>query len=246
MTLIAAAMVLVTYVIVDHATPWLPWHGAAHTAVGDAAVIVSMVLVAAHWSDRPLLRSEPLTGWVNWSFALGFVPLMAAVGGVLAELAVRNVFTVGPTGTYNDTPPATPSSDRWLLWLIPVVGAVIIEELVFRGAMLSILLDATRSPALAVIVSSVGWGLFHGGFVGGYNAAQVSNIAVAGAVAGWGCYRLRSVLPGVAAHLLHNLLAGRSDVRPWTTILGSIALIAAMTMILTFIVAKWRNKPVRY
>lgn len=241
MSLEPAAMVVLVYVIVNRANVWLPFHGIALRADGFVTLCTSMVLVAVRVSERPLLRSASLTGWVNWSFALGFVPLTALVAGVLTEAAVSNVFTVGPPGTYNDLPPVASTSDRWLLWLVAVVGAVIVEELLYRGAMLSIFLNVTRSPAIAVLIPSVTWGLVHGGVVGGYNAAQVSGIAASGLVAGWACYRTRSLIPGVAAHLLHNLLAGGRDAQPWTIGFAVIGFTTAFTMAIVFIVVQWRS-----
>lgn len=83
------------------------------------------------------------------------------------------------------------------------VFAPLVEELVFRGAILRKLLGLfdRRYHWAAIAISSVLFGLLHG------NVPQFIHAFVIGLLLGWMYYRTSSVLPGVLFHWVNNTVA---------------------------------------
>lgn len=235
----ASAVVLAAYVVLLPSLRWLPWAGVAGRVVVLGALAGVVTVLASRFTDVPLMSTERVRGWLGWSFALGFIPLTALVADTSVHALVETVFDVGPAGTYNDLPASASTGDRWLMWLLAAVCAVVFEELLYRGALLSVALDVTRRPWVAILVASVPWGLSHGGTIGGYNAAEAGGIVAAGAVAAWACYLTRSLIPGVAAHALHNLIASAHLVKPWTLIAAYAAAAASVVLLFVFMLLIW-------
>lgn len=95
------------------------------------------------------------------------------------------------------------SSDAVPLWLLLLALALvpaICEEIAFRGFILSGF-SRDGKVRVAVILSSLAFGIIH------MIPQQVFNAALLGIVLGMICIRSRSLLPGVAFHLLYNSLA---------------------------------------
>ncbi len=76
----------------------------------------------------------------------------------------------------------------------------ILEELLFRGAVMDVLLRNYR-PAGAIVLSGLVFGVFH------INPAQVVGACFIGFLLGWLYYRTRSLWPGILVHVLNNSLA---------------------------------------
>ena len=83
------------------------------------------------------------------------------------------------------------------------VLAPVAEEMVFRGAILRRLLDATgrRMAWIAIVVTAALFGLVHGNMVQGINAFLL------GLILGWMYVRTRSVVPGIVFHFTNNAIA---------------------------------------
>lgn len=100
--------------------------------------------------------------------------------------------------------------------LVPIA-----EEIVFRGALLRLLLNYFKSKnqsgesehklpsakssdvkgvVISILISSVLFGLVHGNF------AQFFHASLLGAFLGWLYYKTKSILPGVCLHLVNNAL----------------------------------------
>lgn len=86
-----------------------------------------------------------------------------------------------------------------------VVGllAPVAEEVVFRGALLRSLLQATegRNHWWAIAISAMWFGIVHG------NMAQGCNAFVMGLLLGWLYSRTRSITPGIVLHWMNNTMA---------------------------------------
>ena len=82
--------------------------------------------------------------------------------------------------------------------LVPIA-----EEMVFRGAILRRLLDAsdTRWHWAAIVVTAALFGAMH------LNMAQGINAFVMGLLLGWMYMRTRSIVPGLVFHFTNNTIA---------------------------------------
>ncbi|MBS0202974.1 MAG: CPBP family intramembrane metalloprotease [Planctomycetes bacterium] len=87
----------------------------------------------------------------------------------------------------------------WLLLLALAVAPAICEEIAFRGFMLSGFSRGGK-VSLAVALSSLAFGIIH------MIPQQVFNAALLGVVLGMMCVRSRSLLPGIAFHLIYNAM----------------------------------------
>lgn len=90
-------------------------------------------------------------------------------------------------------------------WGYLVVGMLVpvAEELVFRGAVLRVLLNvfARRSHWIAIAIAAVVFGIIH------MNLAQGLHATLIGLLLGWMYYRTRSVFPGIVLHWINNTVA---------------------------------------
>ena len=81
------------------------------------------------------------------------------------------------------------------------IMAPLVEELLFRGAIEGHLLRQGKSPAAAILISALIFGIIH------INPAQVPFAFAIGAVFGWLYYRTGSVVPGIIGHFINNSIA---------------------------------------
>lgn len=91
---------------------------------------------------------------------------------------------------------------NYKLLLAVITTAIIpafVEELLFRGVVLTNLLPYGRAPA--VVISAVLFGLMH------QNPAQIFYATMAGLVLGLVCVRTRSIWGGVLIHFVNNLFS---------------------------------------
>ena len=77
------------------------------------------------------------------------------------------------------------------------------EEIVFRGAILRVLLEwmGDRMHWVAIVVSALLFGVMHG------NLPQFTHGFLLGLLLGWMYYRTRSIIPGLALHWVNNTVA---------------------------------------
>lgn len=80
------------------------------------------------------------------------------------------------------------------------IFAPLVEELVFRGAILRSLLRAPYSPAIAITVSAIIFAAAH------LNPAQMPHAFIIGLLLGWMYLRTGSILPGTAFHWVNNTI----------------------------------------
>lgn len=85
--------------------------------------------------------------------------------------------------------------------LLASIAAPLLEEVVFRGAILRGLLKIFKAPWLPLVISSVLFGVSH------LNEAQMFSATLWGLVIGWVYYRTQSLLPCVVMHVVNNSLA---------------------------------------
>ena len=93
--------------------------------------------------------------------------------------------------------------------------APIAEEMVFRGAILRVLLKFTKNPWSAIVISAFIFGIIHG------NIPQFIHAFIIGLLLGWTYYRTGSILPGIVFHwvnnstafLLYKIFPGKTDAK---------------------------------
>lgn len=78
--------------------------------------------------------------------------------------------------------------------------APIVEELLFRGAIMGHLQRQGYSPRKTIVVSALVFGLIH------INPAQVVFAFLMGLLLGWIAWRTRSLIPVIAGHALNNTI----------------------------------------
>lgn len=88
-------------------------------------------------------------------------------------------------------------------YLILGILAPITEEIVFRGALLRVLLETFghQKRWIAIVISALIFAVIHG------NVAQGTHAFIGGIALGWLYMRTRSVLPGIVLHWVNNSIA---------------------------------------
>ena len=89
--------------------------------------------------------------------------------------------------------------------------APVVEEVVFRGAILRALLQKKWNPWYAILISAAIFGIIHMNLTQGFSAFAV------GIFMGWLFYRTRSIWPGVIIHMMNNTISSLWDFLPENT-----------------------------
>lgn len=137
------------------------------------------------------LRSRP--------WAVFFWCVLASLGAIIPSVWVQEQMPELPN-IASDTFDMI-LRDRWGYLIIGLM-VPLVEEMVFRGAVLRELL--LRSPQRhwpAIAVSALIFAVIHG------NPAQMPHAFVVGLLIGWMYCRTRSILPGVIYHWVNNTVA---------------------------------------
>ena len=160
-----------------------------------SSVVTILVFMLLRWSpfSRTYLRSRPW-GVLFWVFVLTFgtvIPsewLLEQLDMEMPE-SVQHMF---------EQIMSTPVGYVAIGLLAPLA-----EEMVFRGAILRVLLKVfdRRWHWLPIVISAVLFGAVHG------NMAQFLHAMLLGLLLGWLYYRTDSIVPGVVLHWVNNSIA---------------------------------------
>ena len=160
-----------------------------------ASVVTILVFMLLRWSpfSRTYLRSRPW-GVLFWVFVLTFGTIIPSEW-LLEQLdmempkSVQHMF---------EQIMSTPIGYVAIGLLAPLA-----EEMVFRGAILRVLLQVfdRRWHWLPIVISAVLFGAVHG------NMAQFLHAMLLGLLLGWLYYRTDSIVPGVVLHWVNNSIA---------------------------------------
>lgn len=157
-----------------------------------SAVITLAVFILARWCriDKSYMRSSPW-GVLSWCS-------IAAIGAVIPSAWLQEQLPELPNIMLQEFTMVMRNP-----WGYLAVGllAPLVEEIVFRGAILKSLLSAFRSHWAAIVVSSLLFAFVHG------NPAQMPHAFLVGILLGWMYWRTGSIVPGVAYHWVNNTIA---------------------------------------
>ena len=155
------------------------------------SLVVIVVFAWCRWTpvNRKYMRSRP---WVVliWS-------ALAALGAILPSLWLQDVLPELPNFIEDEFEDIL--SNRWGYFAVGLF-APIAEEFVFRGAVLRSLLNGTRKPWVAIILSALLFSLAH------LNPAQMLHAFLVGLLLGWMYWRTGSI-PGIVYHWVNNTVA---------------------------------------
>lgn len=160
-----------------------------------SSITIILLFIKKEWSpiSRSYLRSKPW-GVLFWT-------AMLALGLILPAQFIYEKVQI--TVSENMVQLFSSIMKQPLGYLVIGILAPIAEELIFRGAILRVLLDAFgrkgRWPAIAL--TALLFAVIHG------NLAQGTHAFVIGMVLGWLYVRTRSVLPGIVLHWVNNSTA---------------------------------------
>lgn len=178
------------------ATGMLANDGMALAIITAAASLVTiLVFMLLRWSpfSRTYLRSRPW-GVLFWVFVLTFGTVIPS------EWLLEQLDMEMPKSMQHmfEQIMSTPVGYVAIGLLAPLA-----EEMVFRGAILRVLLKVfdRRWHWLPIVISAVLFGAVHG------NMAQFLHAMLLGLLLGWLYYRTDSIVPGVVLHWVNNSIA---------------------------------------
>lgn len=156
------------------------------------SVVTMVVFIGLRWADvSPHYLRQRQWGVFTWA-------VIASVGTIVPSLGMQDLM------------PAMPDLMREAFkeiilndygYFVICLFAPLVEEIVFRGAVLRVLLKSMPHAALAVTVSAVFFAAAH------FNPAQMPHAFLIGLLLGWMYHRTGSILPGVAFHWGNNTIA---------------------------------------
>lgn len=159
-----------------------------------ASTLVNLVAVALflglRWAEvsRNWIRTRP---WATLSWCV-----LASAGLLLPAIWLQELMPALPNLAENELKGLIASQ-----WGYVVIGimAPLVEELVFRGAILRALLQwRSHTPWLGIAVSAALFAATH------MNPAQLPHAFCIGLLLGWMYYRTDSIVPGVVYHWVNN------------------------------------------
>ena len=154
------------------------------------SLVTMAVFIWVGWCrvSRSYIRSRP--------WAVLFWAAIAALGTLVPSEVLLELV---PLPDYSSSVLAEMMGNRWG-YLAICIFAPVVEELVFRGAVLRVLLEGARHHWVPITLSAALFALVH------VNPAQMPHAFCIGLLLGWVYYRTRSVVPGIMVHWVNNTL----------------------------------------
>lgn len=171
---------------------------AAGTALGEVATIAVLVYAYRRRLPRLHLRGQ-VPAWLY----------VAAPILVVAQVVTRSLINFLHLPNWMEETFRRLEAQPWLAFLMVGISAPVLEEVLFRGVILTGLLRNYR-PWVAIGQSALLFGLFH------FNPIQIVSAGIMGLLLGWMYYRTRSLLLCIIIHALNNLLALWANTHPTT------------------------------
>ena len=160
------------------------------TALADVAILVLFLLLKWAEVSRHWVRTRPWT--------VLFWCSVAAFGAIIPSAYLQELMPELPN--YAEKEFELIINNRFGYFIIGLL-APLVEELVFRGAILRALLRWKSNPWIGIVISSVMFSAIH------LNPAQMPHAFLIGILLGWMYYRTDSIVPGVVYHWVNNTIA---------------------------------------
>ena len=173
-------------------------------SLGSILLFAVLPAVAAYWSR------------VSWSegFSLRPASLLSLAGCVILGLTLWPMVLQIKLWLHVDLSEEAMEQAKKIVELfqsagpiltVPLGLAALTEELFFRGYLFAALQRAVR-PMTAIVVTGVLFGVMHSVIGGSLGAEQMLPATLLGLILGCIRWQTNSVLPGMALHLVHNVL----------------------------------------
>ena len=155
-------------------------------------VLGLILFLATKWAvvSRNWIRTRP---WMVLFWAA-----MASVGCIVPSMWLQEVMPELPNLMQEGLEELMGSR---LGYVVVGLLAPLVEEVVFRGAILRALLKWNQNYWLCIAISAALFGLSH------FNPAQMPHAFLAGLLLGWMYYRTGSIVPGIVVHWVNNSVA---------------------------------------
>ncbi len=133
----------------------------------------------------------------TWSMEFPVISLLCAVGFAFSGLAMQDALHMYVTLPNWFEATFTQMMGTWVGFLAIVIVGPVMEELLFRGWIMRVLLERT-TPTKAIIYSALIFGLIH------MNPVQILYAGLIGLVLGWLYYKTGSLIPSIVMHIVAN------------------------------------------
>lgn len=160
------------------------------SALADVITLVLFLLLRWAEVSRHWVRTRPWT--------VLFWCCLAAFGAIIPSSYIQELLPELPSNADDEFDMLLGSR---LGYFVIALGAPLVEELVFRGAILRALLRWKSNPWVGIIISSVLFAASH------MNPVQMPHAFLVGLLLGWMYYRTDSIVPGVVYHWVNNTVA---------------------------------------
>lgn len=160
------------------------------------AMFISFILMALYLWKSGYISKERIT-WSPVSFTYLVLSAVICLATIVIVEYIQSLMPWLPNimeHTFNIL------QSGWLGILSISIFGPIIEELVFRGAIVRALLKK-YNPTKAIIISALIFGVIH------INPVQVITATLIGLLLGWIYYKTASLIPCILIHILNNSLA---------------------------------------
>lgn len=158
------------------------------------AVFSMVVLVVFLWRKWCVVSNTYLK---TWPWLVFFWAVVAALGTLVPSELFQELV---PMKDVNSELLGGMMASRWG-YLAVCIFAPLVEELVFRGAILRSLLGSLNNHWTAILISALIFAFAH------LNPAQMPHAFCLGVLLGWMYYRTYSVIPGIIVHWVNNTVA---------------------------------------
>ena len=160
------------------------------TALADVTTLVLFLLLKWAEVSRHWVRTRPWT--------VLFWCVLAAFGAIIPSTYLQEMMPELPNWAEREL--ELIMNNRFGYFVVGLM-APLVEELVFRGAILRALLRWKSNPWVGIIISAVMFSAIH------MNPAQMPHAFLIGILLGWMYYRTDSIVPGVVYHWVNNTIA---------------------------------------
>ena len=160
------------------------------TAIADGASLLLFLLLKWAEVSRHWVRTRPWT--------VLFWCVLASFGAIIPSMWTQEMMPELPN--WSEHAFELIMNNRFGYFVIGLM-APLVEELVFRGAILRALLRWKSNPWIGIVISAVMFAAVH------MNPAQMPHALLIGILLGWMYYRTDSIVPGVVYHWVNNTIA---------------------------------------